>query len=124
MAKRFGDTAGTFAKIARHIVLSEVVARLEQHDRLLLAELMVENTRQTRVGALRHTRGVGRCLGFFRIVVDQEVLSLFDLPAELIVLDLVLAEIALRLRRRVWRHRRDNDSAEHHTFSRRHAPAP
>ena len=124
VAKRLGDAAGALAKIARHVVLSEIVPRLEQHDRLLLAELMVENARQARIGTLGHSRRISRGLGFFRIVVNQEVLSLFHLPVKLIVLNLVLSEIALRLRRRVWRHRRDCDSGEHHTSLQRHAPAP
>src|SRR5438067_12837776 len=98
VAKRLGDAAGALAKIARHVVLSEIVPRLEQHDRLLLAELMVENSRQARIGTPGHSRRISRCLGFFRTVVNQEVPSLFHLPVKLIVLNRGMSELTLRLR--------------------------
>ena len=53
---RFGHAGGALAEIAGDVVLSEVRSRREQHDRLLLAELMVQNPRQPGVRALGHPR--------------------------------------------------------------------
>ena len=65
------------------------------------AEEAVENTFVIKDGAsklnLGHSRGVGRCFRFRRIVEDLEMLGLKDLPVEPVVLDLILAEVALRV---------------------------
>ena len=45
MAQGFGHAARAFTQVAGDIVLSEVVARLEQHDRLFLSELVIEYAR-------------------------------------------------------------------------------
>ncbi len=54
MPRRFGDAARAFAEVARDVVLAEVRARREEHDRLLLAELMVQHAGEAGVRALRH----------------------------------------------------------------------
>ena len=99
VARRFGDAARAFAEVAGDVVLAEVRARREEHDRLLLAELMVQHARQAGVRALRHARRVARRVPFLRVVVDQEMFGLENLPLEVVVLDLVLAEVVLRARR-------------------------
>ena len=44
MAKRFGDASGPFAEVAGHVVLTEVAARGVEDERLLLAELVIQET--------------------------------------------------------------------------------
>jgi hypothetical protein len=58
---------------------------------------MAQYRRESRVRALGHARGVRRCFRFRRVVEDLEMLGLKDLPVEPVVLDLVLAEVALRV---------------------------
>src|SRR6185369_10543848 len=60
-----------------------------------LSELVVEDLRQARVSALRHSRRVGDRGAFLGIEVDQEMLGLENLPAKDVVLDLILAEVVL-----------------------------
>jgi hypothetical protein len=100
VAPGFGYAGRAFTQIARDVVLAEVGARREEHDRLLLAELMVEDTREARIRAFGHARGDDRGGSFFRIEVNEKVLRLEHLPFELVVLNLVLAEIILGVRRR------------------------
>ena len=45
-------------------------------DRLLLAELVVQEPREARVRALGHARGVHGSVALLRVVVDEEVLGL------------------------------------------------
>ncbi len=91
----FGDTAGSFSGIAGDVVLSEVSAGREEDDRLLLAELVVEHARESRVRPLGHPGRGHRALFLFRIVVDEEVLGLEHAPVEVLVLHLIQTEILL-----------------------------
>jgi hypothetical protein len=77
------------------VVLAEICAIGEEDQRLLLAELVVEHSRQSRVRALGHPGGGHRALFLFRIVVDKEVLGLEHAPLEMLVLNLVQPEILL-----------------------------
>ena len=105
--KRLGHTAGALAKVAGDVVLPEVGARGEEENRLLLAELVAEDAREARVVALGHARTFHRGLALTRIVVNEEVLGLDDLPVEGLVLDLVLTEVLLGGRSRDERRTRD-----------------
>ena len=95
VAERLRHAAGALAEIAGDVVLPEIGARREEHDRLLLAELVLQHQRQARVRPLGHSAGIGRRALFGRIVEDLEVLRLQHLPVESIVLHLVLTEVAL-----------------------------
>ena len=95
MAHRFSDAARTLAQVARHVVLPEVCSGREQHDRLFFAKLMIENPREASVRTLRHARRVGDRGAFLWIEVNQEVLSLENLPVERVILDLILTEVVL-----------------------------
>ena len=102
------------------------VARREQHERLLLAELVVEQPGQARVRALRHARRVIRRGGFLGVVVDDEVFGLELRPLEAVVLDLILPEIVLGAQRRASGHqkREARDESQTPAPDRRHAPIP
>src|SRR5689334_1436509 len=58
---------------------------------------MVQNLREARVGTLGHASCFDGTGALFRIVVNLPVLSLDDLPVEVLVLNLVLAEVLLRV---------------------------
>ena len=123
VAQRFSDAAGALSEIAGDVVLAEIRARREEHDRLLLAELVIEHARQTRVRPLCHARRVDRGLALLRVPVDQEVLGLGHVPVELVVLHLILAEIALRACRHRG-HRRENDRGPRDAPATLHATLP
>ena len=93
VADRLGDAARALAEVARHEVLAEIGARREEHDRLLVAELPLEDAREPLVRALRHPRDVHRDGGFGRVIVNGEVLRLDNLPVEARILHLVLPEL-------------------------------
>ena len=117
MTQRLGHTAGALAQIAGDVVLSEVGARGEEEDRLLLAELVPQNARKPSVVALGHARAFHRGNALGGVVVDEEVLGLDDLPVEVLVLDLVLAEVLLACRPRGERPKcceRDERRAPYH----------
>ena len=95
--ERFGSAARSLAEIPEDVVLTELRARGEEDDRLLLAELVVEHFRQPRVGALRHAGSVHRALALFRVIVHLPVLGLDHSPIEMLVLHLVHPEVLLRV---------------------------
>ena len=90
------DTAGAFTEIAEDVVLREVGAAGEDHDRLALAEFVAQDARESRVRPFGHARGVFDRRFFFLVVVHAEVLSLEHPPLEPVVLHLVLPEVPLR----------------------------
>jgi hypothetical protein len=99
-AQRLGDATGPLPHLARDdVVLLEIDRRRVEHQGLAAAELMLEEPRQPRVPALRHPRGDLRAPFLARVEVDVEVLRLEHLEIEMVILNLVLAEI-LRLGRR------------------------
>src|SRR6478672_387440 len=65
-----------------------------KQQRLPSAQLVVEDRRQSRIPALGETRRHLRSVVFLRVVVDVEVLRLEDLEVEVLVLNLVAAEVA------------------------------
>ncbi len=95
MAKRLRHAAGALAEVAGDVVLSEVGARREEENRLLLAKLVSQDVRQASVVALGHARSLHCRDSLGGIVVNEEVLGLDDLPVEVLVLDLVLTEVLL-----------------------------
>ena len=60
---------------------------------LALGELASEDRREPVVPALRHARGLADRRLLLRIEMDVEVLGLEHLPVEVLVLDLVAAEV-------------------------------
>ena len=126
VTRRFGDAAGAFTEIAGDVVLPEVGARREEHDRLLLAKLMVEDPGQARVRPLRHARRVIRRGGFLGVVINDEVFGLELRPLEPVVLHLILTEIILGACRRASGHekREARDESQTPAPQRRHAPIP
>jgi hypothetical protein len=111
LAQRVRHAARALAQVAEHVALREVAAAREEDDRLLLAELVLEQPREPRVAALGHARRVHRRLALGRVVVDAEVLRLDDAPVEAVVLHEVLPEVELRPRR--GRERGPDEGAEH-----------
>ena len=97
VARSFSDSARAFSEIAGDVVLPELGAGGEEDDRLLLAELVVEDLRQPGVGALGHSRRVHRAGALLRVVVDEKVLRLDHPPVEVLVLHLIHAEVLLRV---------------------------
>ena len=72
------------------------VGVIRVQDQRLLLELMLEGAREAGVPTLRHPCGILRSLLFFRIVVNVEMGGRHDPPIEILVLNLLPAEI-LRL---------------------------
>ncbi|MBV6521633.1 MAG: hypothetical protein MNPFHGCM_01777 [Gemmatimonadaceae bacterium] len=117
VAQRFRDAANAFAKVSGHVVLAEIPTRPIQNQRFLLAELMVQHARQTRIRALGHSRGIHHRDLLLWIVVNQEVVRLEDLPLEVVELHLVLTEVLLSRDRRGQqrgREQRGNSSRPRH----------
>ena len=96
LSLRVGDTTGTFAEVTENVVLRKVGAARENHDRLPLAELVAEDSREPRVRALGHARGVLDRGLLFLVIVHAEVLGLEHAPLESLVLGLVFPEVTLR----------------------------
>src|SRR5205814_3724307 len=92
-----GDAARSFAEVARHVVLTELGTTGKEDHRLLLAELVVQHLREPRVRPLGHPGRVHRALAFFRIVMNEPVLGLYNSPIEVLVLHLVHPEVLLRV---------------------------
>ena len=84
------------------------VGRVEQ-QRLPAAQLVIEQLLEARVPSLGHARRDVDALAFLGVVVDIEVLGLQHLKVELLVLDLVPAEVLRRCRR--GRQQRGDDGA-------------
>ncbi len=87
--------ARPFAQIPLdRIGLPEVRATRIEDERLPGAQLMIQQLGQSRVPALRHAGGQLRGLLFLRVIVDIEVIGLQHLEVELLVLNLIAAEVA------------------------------
>jgi hypothetical protein len=65
-----------------------------QDDRDLVLELVLVELAEIVVAALRHSRALERRGAFLLVIMNLEVRSLEDLPAEVAVLDLVLTELS------------------------------
>src|SRR5690606_12333823 len=92
-------------------------------DRLLVAEFVAEDTGEAAVGALGHPRRVHGGGALALVVVNEKVLRLDHLPVEVLVLDLVLTEVALRAQGvRGERRRQCGDGKPGPTDA--HTPAP
>ncbi len=122
MPQRLRHTPRPLAQISGHVVLSEVGARPEEDDRLLLPELVVQHPRQAPVRPLGHACAIDDDVLFLGIVVHEEVLGLEHTPAELVVLHLVLAEVHLPFDPSQRDGRRDGNG--HDPQTRVHAEAP
>ena len=94
----FGDAAGSLTDFTgQGVSLAEVGRGRVQNERLAAAELVPQQLREPRVPALGHPGRVPDGFGLLRVVIDVEVLGLQHFEVELLVQDLVAAEI-LRLR--------------------------
>src|SRR5690606_9310319 len=80
----------------RDVRLLEVEVRRVEDEGNALAEAEGEAVLQLRVGLLREVRAVLGERLHLRVVVDVEVLGAEDVPVELLVLDLVTAEVLRR----------------------------
>src|SRR5688572_17765070 len=87
-----------------------------QNERLTRAERMIEHAGQTRVPTLRHAGRVAHRLLFGRIVINIEVISSQRAEVEVVVPDLVAAEV-LRVRR-AGKHRREQPTGRKKTTDR------
>ena len=104
-----GDAADRIRHHARHdIGLRKFGLAAVEHQRLAPIEAVIEQRRQPRVPALgepgRHARGAR----FLRVVIDVEVFGGQNLEIEVLVLDLVAAEV-LRSGRRGRAHAHGSD---------------
>jgi hypothetical protein len=78
----------------RRVRLLEVGLVGVHDDRLAVFEIVLEHAAQARVPALGHPGGIGDQRVVFRLVrVEVEALGLQHVPVELLVLDLVAAEV-------------------------------
>ena len=93
-AGRLGKRADAFLRRARnHVLLLELAARLEEDERNLVREVVFELGADVLIrafGVPGHPLEVRLDLG---VVVDDEVIRLVREPLELVVADLVLAEV-------------------------------
>ncbi len=103
IAIRFGERADAFLRGAgRHVLLLELAVRLEQDQRHLEREVVLQVRTDLLVGALRVAGNPLEVLLEIRVVVDLEMVGGVDVPVEVVVMNVVLAEIGheRRLRRR------------------------
>jgi hypothetical protein len=92
--EELGDAAGPFPHLAgEHVRLLEVRVAGVQDQGLAAPELVAEDVRQAGVPPLGHPRRQVDGFLFGRIVVDVEVLGLEHLEVEVLILDLVAAEV-------------------------------
>ena len=128
VARRLGKRRDPLAHRARDdVLLLEIDVRLEDDQRHLERQVVLEVRADRLVGALGvagHTLEVRLHLG---VVVDLEVVRGVDLPVEIAVVDQVLPEIRNERRCRPLRLRRPGETADGHarrtaTNAARHAP--
>ena len=92
--QRFGDAARAFAELPLNRVgLFEVRMRRVEDERLASPQLMAEQALETGQPSLGHTRGDVDPFTLVWIEVDVEMLGLENLEIELLVLNLVAAEV-------------------------------
>ena len=99
LAKPLGHALRPLADVG-DVGLPEVRVIGVEDDRLALVELVVQHGREAGVPALGHARDVARSLLFLDVVVDVEVLGFEHLEVEVVVPDLVAAELGLGRHRR------------------------
>ncbi len=80
-------------KIRGDVRLLEVAVRGVENEGDLLFDLVPEDRAEARVGALGHPSGVDRGGALAFVEVDPEMLGLDHRPLQVLVLDLVLAEV-------------------------------
>ena len=89
-----GHAARTFARLLpKHVGLLKIRGVRVENERLPAAQLVAQNSRQSRVPPFRHAAGFGRHIRFLIIEVDIEVLGLENLEVERLILNGVAAEI-------------------------------
>ena len=114
IARRFGERADAFLGRARNdILLLELAARLEQDQRHLEGEIVLQLRTDVLVRALGVAGHALEMLLDLGVVVDFEMVGGVDAPPEVVVANLVLPEVrdVGRLRRREgWR-----EEASYHT---------
>ncbi len=94
LALRLGERRHAFGHFHRRdVLLLELGVRLEQHERHLEAELVLQLGADVLIGALRVRRRPFEMLLELRVVVDLEVIGGVDVPPERVVVDAVLPEV-------------------------------
>ena len=93
VAARLGERADAFLRRAgNHVLLPELAARGEQDQRHLEREVVLQLGADVLIRALRIAGDPFEVRLDLRVVVDLEVIGGVDLPVEVVVADLVLAE--------------------------------
>ena len=94
VALGLGEGGHTFRHLGRdHVLLLELGLGLEQDERHLLPEIVLELGADVLVRALGVAGGPFEMLLELRVVVDLEVISGVDVPLEVVVSNAVLPEI-------------------------------
>ena len=98
---RLGERADAFLRAARRdVLLLELAVRLEQDHRHFVGQVVLQIRADLLIGALRVAGDALEVLLQRRVVVDFEVVGGVDEPLELVVVDVVLAEVRHHLRLR------------------------
>ncbi len=92
--RRFGKGLHAFLRSAGNdVLLLELAVRLEQDQRHLVREVVLQFSADVLIRAFRVARDPLEVLLDLRVVVNLEVFGRVDLPLEVVVADLVLAEV-------------------------------
>ena len=94
VAVRLGEGEDAFGELARlDVLLLELALRLEQDEGNLEREVVLQVRADLLIGTLGIARDAFEMRLELRVVVDLEVVGRVDVPLEIVVADLVLAEI-------------------------------
>ncbi len=109
VAGRLGEGGDAFRDLRRDdVLLLELGLRLEEDQRHLGAEVVLQLGADVLIGALGVAGDALEVLLELRVVVDLEVIGRVDVPLEVVVADPVLPEI-----RHEWRLRRELGGVQH-----------
>ena len=94
LAERLGERADAFLRRAGNdVLLLELAVRLEEDERHLERQVVLQVGADLLVRALRVAGDALEVLLDLRVVVDLEVVGRVDVPLEGVVVDVVLAEV-------------------------------
>ncbi len=101
MLHRLGERADAFLRVARrHVLLLELAVRLEQDHRHFVGQVVLQVRADLLIRALGVAGDAFEVLLQCRVVVNLEVVGGVDEPLELVVVNVVLAEVRHHLRLR------------------------
>jgi hypothetical protein len=92
-AERLGHAPGAFAQVVDDVGLTELGRGGVENQRLTAAQLVPHHGAEAGVPALGHPAGDVRRLALVRVEIHVEVVGLQHLEIEVLVLDLVAAEV-------------------------------